>query len=1010
MPHQRVSGKATAAPSDDLTANCSLGSKPGTGFSPLLIAAVALGALVVVFGYTSFEQMQLARTEVAEIQKLRGEILLYDEILTMSTRMAAATGDASWSERYAMADTKLAEAIEAIGRLNPSDEVAEATRITAKANETLLDLEKKSFQAIADGKRDVANSILDGAEYTREKQIYSEGMASLSAILERDVEQQTSKAVSQLWTSIGLNSGLLLLVGCLWYWAFRAYRCWKQATTNSLMQAKEEKRKFQSSFEHAGHPMLIVRGDLEIVDSNQAVTKLLGYPKDEIVGKPINHIDVQLTPQYVVGMLYQLSQTPDEIAVFPSVVETQDQKRLDVEVTVRNLHKAEDKSDSLYIALFPDVTERNRYENELKVARDEAVKANKAKSRFVASMSHELRTPLNGVIGMTQLLEGTELTSIQADYLSACRTSGQTLLTVIGDVLDFSKMEAGKLELEPQETALIPFIEDVVRASNLQQSTQNVDLASYVDPRLSRQVLVDSERLRQVIFNLVGNAAKFTDKGSITVAARCTEVTDEYADVRISVTDTGIGIPQDRIDSLFKAFEQADSSTTREYGGTGLGLTICKQIVDLMGGQIDVQSVCGEGSEFAVQVRLPFVDQKLEPQHTLTSNGQRVAVFGMNEKISLLLEEMFVEHNVKASFFDKAEKLSGGDFDVILLNNSGDPNKVRQFIDDQIVSSKLSDNVPVIIPVVPTGYQIQDEDWEIESTARPVQKPLAQTRLIDAINSLGHPKKEQSEKTNVLNKPDASAEGLRVLICEDNVVNQMFAKGLCKRAGIEAVICDNGQIGVETLQSDSEFDAILMDCHMPVMDGFEAAGKIHQMKEANEIPKIPVIALTANALAGDREKCLDAQMQDYLTKPFTTEQLMDKILKHVNVETESRSNDASADNLVFNYDNLLELFDDPTFIGEMVEEFASTLPAYQSDLQNSIDQQDAESAYQIAHKLVGASGTLSADRINQVANQIQSSARNGQLEQIQDQLKEMATEFEEFQREIDSRGIVAQQV
>ena len=991
----------------DLTHNRAPESKPRNGYL-LIVAGVALVTMVVLSGYMSFRQMRLARCEVAKIQKLHGDVLLYDEILSMSTRMAAVTGEESWIKRYAETDPKLVAAIEAINRLNPSEEVGNATRVTAAANETLLDLEQKSFQAIANGQADVALSILDSPQYTQKKQIYSDGMASLSAILKRDMDQQSEKSTSQLRTMIGLNSGLLLLGACFWCWTYRDVRNWKRATINGLAQAENQKRKFQSIFENAGCPILIVRGDLEIIDANQAVTGLVGYSKDKILGKPINYIDVKLPPEQVKPMLHQLSLTPEEIAVFKTVVKTEDQQLLDVEVSVRNLYKGDDPADSLYIALFPDITERNQYENELKKARDQAIEANKAKSRFVASMSHELRTPLNGVIGMTQLLESTELTPTQADYLSACRTSGQTLLTVIGDVLDFSKMEAGKLELEPHETSLIPFIENVVRASSLQQSTWHVDLASYVDPLLSRQVMVDSERLRQVIFNLIGNASKFTSQGSITVAAYCTEVTQEYADVRISVTDTGIGIPQDRIASLFTAFEQADSTTTREYGGTGLGLTICKQIVDLMDGQIHVQSVFGEGSEFTVEVRLPFAE-KQEPQNTPAPIQQRVAVVGMGEKISTLLQEMFSEYQVEASFFGDAEKLPAGEFDVVLLNSIGDPKSVREFLARQ--TSLLAADAPVVIPVVPAGYLLQNQEWDIEGAARPIQKPLAQTRLLTAINSLGRTTQEQSEKTSVLIKPDGQVEGLRFLICEDNVVNQMFAKGICKKAGIEVVICENGQIGLETLEKDTEFDAILMDCHMPVMDGFETAGRIQEMTEHGVIPKIPVIALTANALSGDREKCLDAGMQDYLTKPFTIEQLMDKILKHVDVndKAESGSEATTADRLVFDIDKLLELFDDRSFVTEMVQEFASTLPAYQTDLQSCCDQQDAERAYQVAHRLKGAAGTLAADRIHQVADQIQTSAHDGQLEQIQNQLKEIELEFENFQRAIGSHGIVARQ-
>ena len=758
-----------------------------------------------------------------------------------------------------------------------------------------------------------------------------------------------------------------------------------------------KKQEFEAIFDNAGCPIIVFNGNVKILDANQLAADMTGYSKDELRKMTVPQIDMHLPEEKVKMQLVQTMRN-QTVSIFPTKVSTKDLKVLDVEVHSRNLSASEDPDKATYIAIFPDVTERIKYENELKEARDEAIKANKSKSQFVAAMSHELRTPLNGVIGMTQLLESTELTPTQADYLAACRTSGETLLTVIGDVLDFSKMEAGKLELELQETKLIPFIENVVRATNLQQGTRDVDLGSFVDTRLSRSVMVDSNRLRQVLFNLIGNAAKFTAKGSITVTAKCSEVNEQYADIRFVVSDTGVGIPEDRIDGLFEAFEQCDSSTTREYGGTGLGLTICREIVGLMGGKIHAQSVLGEGSDFIVEVRLPFASQENtydEGEIAIVPTDKRVAVVGMSEPISKLLHEMFDEYKVNASFFGDSQILPKDEFDVVLLNSIDGLESVGKFMEQQQYAMAC-DGAPILIPVVPANCVVEQQQWELNGAAQPLLKPFTQTRFVQPVNS----RQESNELPGAdrLRSSKLQNRSLRVLICEDNAVNQMFAKEICRRAGIKVVICENGQVGIETLKLDTRFDAILMDCHMPVMDGFEASRKIREMTEMGMIPKIPVIALTANAFAGDRERCLKAGMDDYLTKPFEIEGFLDKI--HVNIVEPAEGNPADTDgqnrDAIFNLEKLLGQIDDKVFVLSIAEQFAASLPGYEADLQACLEKQDSQLTYDVSHRLKGTAATVSADRISNLAAEIESAARDGQLDQLQAQVSKILQEFKSF--------------
>ena len=758
-----------------------------------------------------------------------------------------------------------------------------------------------------------------------------------------------------------------------------------------------QKQQFEFIFDNAGCPILVFNGNLQIMDANQLAADMTGYSKSELRNMNVTQIDKHLPEEQIkMGMIRTMqSQT---VNVFPTKMISKEQKELDVEVHCRNLSVSEDPGKAKYIAVFPDATARRQYENQLKEARDEAIKANKAKSRFVASMSHELRTPLNGVIGMTQLLEKTELTPTQADYLAACRTSGETLLTVIGDVLDFSKMEADKMELEPQETKLIPFVESIVRATSLQQGTRHVDLASFVDPRLSRSVMVDCDRLRQVLFNLIGNAAKFTAQGSITVTAQCKEVTEQYADVRFVVSDTGIGIPEDRIDRLFEAFEQSDSTTTRQFGGTGLGLTICRQITELMGGQIHAQSVEGQGSDFIVEVQLPFATESAtnnEDGNLIVPTGQRVAVVGMSEPISKTLRDMFSAYQVEASFFGEAESLPTGKFDVVLLNTNGERKLVGNYLEQQPAMS--SNDAPILIPVVPANCVIKPREWETLGAEKPLFKPFTQTRFVQPVNS----RKERGELPGSDMSTKLPKRELRVLICEDNAINQMFAKEVCRRAGIEVVISENGQVGIETLQQDTDFDAIFMDCHMPIMDGFEASRKIRELVNEGSLPKIPVIALTANAVAGDREKCVAAGMDDYLTKPFEIQDFLEIIHTNTTVTpdpaTESKAN-ASDDSgePIFNLEKLLSQIDDRVFALDIANQFAASLPRYKKDLEECLDQQDAELVFAVSHRLKGTASTVKADRISSIATEIESASRDGQLDDLQSQVAELLQEFENF--------------
>ena len=782
---------------------------------------------------------------------------------------------------------------------------------------------------------------------------------------------------------------IVLAIGCA------VAALWIKLLRNQVAQ----KQQFESIFDNAGCPIVVFHGDLKIINANQFAVEMTGFAKDELRRMRIDQIDTHLPPTKVRNMLVEAMHS-QEVAVFRTTIQHKNNHLLNVEVHCRNLAVSDTQEKATFIAIFPDLTERNKYENQLKKARDEAIEADKAKSQFLASMSHELRTPLNGVIGMTQLLESTELTSIQADYLAACRTSGETLLTVIGDVLDFSKMEAGKLELDPQETKLIPFVESIVQSTSLQEKTQSIDLASFIDPRLSRAVMVDSDRFRQVMFNLIGNAAKFTSNGSITVSARCREVKNEHADVQFVVADTGIGIPNDRISHLFEAFEQCDSSTTREYGGTGLGLAICKQIVELMGGTIYVESTESVGSKFIVEVRLIFAkptnaSSKGKRDISNVQNRQRVAVVGMSNPIVKLLRETFIAYEVDAFFFEKHEILPQDSYDVIFWNSDGDLKSIAKQREQQ--PALLSENAPMLTPIVPANCDVQREEWENLGMQKPLHKPFSQTRLLQLLDS-GQGDDQQARTTKVASNK-FNGRALRILLCEDIPVNQMFASEICRNAGIECFVCDNGKLGVETLENDHQFDVIFMDCQMPVMDGYEATRIIRQMSKNGLIPRIPIVALTANAVAGDREKCLTAGMDDYLAKPFEIKPFLDRIHTHAATRSETQRNataETGVNTPVFDHASLANQFNDQAFAIQIATEFAKSLPTYQAELKTCLAEHDVAKTVRVTHRLKGSAGTVKAERIRHLALEMESAARTGQLDKLEVQIVEMLQEFQNF--------------
>ncbi len=652
-----------------------------------------------------------------------------------------------------------------------------------------------------------------------------------------------------------------------------------EARTRELQAARrdaiDKEVRTRTVMDNVGDGIITMTADGKIASFNRAASGIFGYSADEVVGQEMSCLMPQaMRAAHHAGVARYLAGFAPTV-VGRNNVEVPGLRKngstFALELSIRALYVGE---QHLFVGILRDVTERKRVERELRQAMEQAQLASAAKDVFVANMSHELRTPMNAVLGMAHLLSLTGLSAEQARYLEMIRASGQSLLGILNDILDFSKMSAGKIEMYPAPFVLDDVLHALASIMSINVGDRNLELCLGVGADVPRALIGDALRLQQILVNLTGNAIKFTEQGEVAVLVERAETVDSAVMLRFTVRDSGIGMSEEQLARLFSPFVQGDLSTTRRFGGTGLGLTISKGLIELLGGSVVVQSEAGQGSSFVVT--LPFqLGQNQRPARSTAARHLLVVDDNPTSRayLAMTIEAWGWTCELTSCASDALARLCVGVvFDVVLVDW-----RLPDMAGPALIATIRQEfGLPLICMVNAYGRSKLTQELADQSAPAFLTKPVTASTLYDTVQSA------LASAHGVLAPVLAQAQpqllaGARLLLAEDNLINQAVARGILEQAGAQVTLAEHGEQALALLRTGQPFDLVLMDVQMPKMDGYTATRAIR----AELRLQLPVLAMTAGVMASEREQCIAAGMDDFIGKPVDVEQMIATILRYL---------------------------------------------------------------------------------------------------------------------------------